>query len=156
MRFHLVRKKAVLRMNVWLWIIKCLCLGLFLFLNSHGWEELYQGSEIQNLPVMLQYAKGHCCKRSVLSLQWKLLSWCQWVGSVWPLLESVNFHFPLLLLFWHTGIGFWWRDWFRKGFTLDSMLSDVYLSFCEQFLFHKLTVIGLVYSWDLMEFLYLV
>lgn len=119
-----------------------------------NWEELYQGSEIQNLPVMLQYAKGHSCKWSVLSLQWKLL--CHWVGSVWPLLESVNLHFPLLLLFWHAGIGIWWRDWLRKGFALDSVLSGAYPSFCEQFLLHRLTVIGLVYIWDLMEFLYFI
>lgn len=125
----------------WFWIVMV------------NWEERYQGSEIQNLPVMLQYAKGHCFKRSVLPLQWKLLSWCWWVGSVWPLLESVNLHFPLLLLFWHAGIGIWWRNWFRKGLTLDSVLSGVCPRFCDQFLSHRLAVASLVYSWDHMKFL---
>lgn len=105
---------------------------------------------------MLQYAKGHCCKKSVQPLQWKLLPWYQGVGSVWPLLEHVNLHFPLLLFFWHAGIGIWWRDWFREGFVLDSMLSDVCPSFCDQFLLHRLAIIGLVYSWDHMEFLYFI
>lgn len=125
----------------WFWIVMV------------NWEERYQGSEIQNLPVMLQYSKGHCFKRSVLPLQWKLLSWCWWVGSVWPLLESVNLHFPLLLLFWHAGIGIWWRNWFRKGLALDSVLSGVCPSFCDQFLSHRLAVASLVYSWDHMKFL---
>lgn len=143
-------------MSVWLWVIKCLYLGVINFwIVIVNWEEQYQGFEIQNLQVlqlMLQFAKGHCCEKSVQALQWKLLSWCQWVGSVWPLLASVNLHFPLLLLLWHAGIEIWGRIWFRKGFALDSMLSDVY----DQFLLHTLAVIGLVYSWDHMEFLYFI
>lgn len=118
------------------------------------WGEGHQGSETQNLLVVLGYVKGHSLRRAVLPLQWRLLSQCQreW-GPSDPCLQSINLHFPLLLLCWQAGMGIWWKDSFRKGLALDSMLSDVCPNFCDQFLPHRLAVIGVVCSEDHVELL---
>lgn len=50
-------------LNACVWVYSCLWIVMV------NWEGRYQGSEIQNLLVMVQYAKGRCCKRSVLPLQ---------------------------------------------------------------------------------------
>lgn len=64
----------------------CVIFFVCVFLIMVVYWEGHQGFETQSSDLMLGYIKDHCTGRSLLPLQWKLLSLCKTARFVWSLL----------------------------------------------------------------------